>query len=120
MHYIKTGQVETIPWMTGINSEEGALETSALLTDPTLFNRFRDEFPSLVASGLGYEDLLGDVNATTTKLREFYFDDGVIDEASAKNISNVRVILCIRMSSYIVKFLIFFHSYIPMDGCYAQ
>ncbi|KAG5676471.1 hypothetical protein PVAND_006303 [Polypedilum vanderplanki] len=76
-----------IPWLVGINSEEGALVSSFLYSDDgvKLFE-WTDKIPKY----LGYDHLDEfDQEEITKEIREFYFNNEAITYAKFENITNL-------------------------------
>lgn len=92
IHYITSGQVENIPWINGISANEGALMLSMFIGNPQLFDQFSKDFTSIVPINIGYEHFVNDVNGTTNKLKEFYFNNEISND-KVENITNVRDLL---------------------------
>lgn len=77
-----------IPWLVGINSEEGALASAFLYSDDGLMLAdWKGNLPQF----LGYNHLSdNDQEEVTAAIREFYFNNDEIGYAYLDNITNVR------------------------------
>lgn len=76
-----------IPWMVGINSEEGALVSSFLYSDDgvRLF-----EWTGKMPKYFGYDHLSEiEQDEITNEIREFYFNNEEVSYAKFQNITNV-------------------------------
>ena len=77
-----------IPWMVGINSEEGAFSTAFMFSDDGVqLYDWTDRMPKY----LGY-DHLNEVEQeeVTREIREFYFNNDPISYEKITNVTNVR------------------------------
>lgn len=86
---IKSGEAAKIPWMTGVNSDDGALRAVSILANAYLLRDFNDEFNRLVPISLLYDKLVENVEYITKKIRNFYFGKGPITSENKNDIINV-------------------------------
>jgi hypothetical protein len=76
-----------IPWMVGINSEEGAMISAFLYSDDGVM---LVDWTGKMPQYLGYDHLNeSDRNEITREIREFYFDNEDISYRKLENITNV-------------------------------
>lgn len=86
---IKSGNAAKIPWMAGVNSEDGALRAVSIFANEYLLGELNDEFNRLVPMSLLYDKLGKDVDYITKKIRKFYFDDKSITKDNKADVINV-------------------------------
>lgn len=86
---IKSGKVPRKPWMTGWNTEDGALRSTAVLANAYLLGDLNDEFNRLAPISLLYDKLSKNVDDITRKIRGFYFGNGPITSDSKSAVTNV-------------------------------
>lgn len=76
-----------IPWIVGINSEEGAMFTQFIYDDnDTMISEWEDQMPQL----LGYDHLnKSEQVKISAEIKEFYFGDRTLNQSSIENVTNV-------------------------------
>lgn len=82
---------DSIPWMTGITSEEGAMKSSPLIFNSELTDTIHESWDRALPISL-YYDFLSDKekNETTKKIDEFYFsNERKITEKTYQNLTNL-------------------------------
>ncbi|KAI7815485.1 carboxylesterase, partial [Rhyzopertha dominica] len=86
---IKSGQFSQIPWLTGINTEDGALRTVPIYSKPSLIQELNDDFDKIAPITLFYGRTSEDVEYITKKVREYYFGDRQIDNSTKDEVTKM-------------------------------
>lgn len=86
---IKSGNIAAVPWITGLNSGDGALRVAAIYDDYKLVEDLNEKFDEIVPMSLFLQESSGDVTATARQIRRFYFGDTKIDNNTVFDVVNV-------------------------------
>lgn len=97
LHYIKSGNVANIPWITGINTNEGGYQSSILLSNSTHIEKFKQNLFSFMPASLHYEEHFSNFNEITKKLKDYYFDKG-LDNDIKQNLTDVNIMCNIYLA----------------------
>ncbi|KAK4880588.1 hypothetical protein RN001_008734 [Aquatica leii] len=88
---IKQGEAADVPFLSGINAEDGGYEAEVILNSPNLLEKLNSEFEE-IGSWLLYYGITSIVKnrvPTGKKLKEFYFKDYTINHATRKELTNL-------------------------------
>ncbi|XP_015115296.1 venom carboxylesterase-6 [Diachasma alloeum] len=87
---LKNGNMADIPWMTGFNSQEGAIKVAALygIKGKEYVKMFNERFMELAPLSLGYEDTCPKEyhDYVSSKIRKFYLGDKPAHESNRFNV----------------------------------
>lgn len=88
---IRSGRAPNIPFITGLNSEDGALRAAGLYGNPHLVEELNDDFNRIAPISLEYDQTAMNVDYCTEKIRKFYFGDNKIDNSSVAKVVDVSI-----------------------------
>ncbi|XP_045470486.1 venom carboxylesterase-6-like isoform X2 [Harmonia axyridis] len=71
----KAGKFADVPWIVGVNKEDGLLRSAAYVGVPKLFEELDEDFNNKTAISLMYEPFAENPNLVSEKIRKFYFGD---------------------------------------------
>lgn len=89
---IKSGKSAKIPWMTGVNTDDGALRAAGIFANNYILGDLEDEFNRVVPISLLYDKIAKDVDFTTKKIKKFYFGDEPITNSSKSKVIDVNLL----------------------------
>ncbi|XP_025830931.1 venom carboxylesterase-6-like [Agrilus planipennis] len=70
---IKSRRMADVPWITGINTGDGALRSAGIFGNQHLLQEFEDKFDDILQYSLLYYHLPGDKQRLTHRIKHFYF-----------------------------------------------
>lgn len=87
---IKSGKAPKVPWMLGLNGQDGAVRAAAVIDNAYLLGDLNDEFNRLAPMALLFDKVTKNPEKFAKKLRKFYFGDEPIDRKSKSKIIDVN------------------------------
>lgn len=80
-----------IPWLTGMNSEEGLLKLAAILGNQSFYNELIEKFDEILPYSFLYHDIETSKQEEITKaLNKFYFKSEAPSNRETEDLINVR------------------------------
>ncbi|KAK5647002.1 hypothetical protein RI129_005466 [Pyrocoelia pectoralis] len=79
---IRSGKSAPVPWITGLNTEDGALRAPGIYANPHLVKQLDTNFNKIVPISLFYKNTCTNSDYISKKLREFYIGDKKVDKSS--------------------------------------
>ncbi|KAG4076411.1 hypothetical protein HA402_005854 [Bradysia odoriphaga] len=80
----------SIPWMTGLTSDEGAMKSAPIINLPELYTDFNANTAKALPVALNYNHHGNDVQTTITKnIQEYYFNNGKLSKETHQNLTNL-------------------------------
>ncbi|KAK9870530.1 hypothetical protein WA026_008094 [Henosepilachna vigintioctopunctata] len=72
----KQGKFEDVPWIVGLNTEDGLLRAAAFVGEPHLFNELDEDFNNKTSISLLYKPFAENPDLVGKQIRKFYFKEG--------------------------------------------
>lgn len=91
LEIIKSGRSQPVPWITGINTDDGTLRAAAIFGNPHLVKELNNEFERVVPISL-FVDHVRDPAALSRQIRKYYFGDKRIDNSTRQGVVDVSII----------------------------
>ncbi|XP_967137.2 juvenile hormone esterase-like [Tribolium castaneum] len=79
---MKKGTFSQVPWIVGLNTNDGALRAAGIFGNPYLIDELDDKFNEVVPISLLYDETSSRAKEVTNKIRKFYFGASKITESS--------------------------------------
>ncbi|KAF2901295.1 hypothetical protein ILUMI_04893, partial [Ignelater luminosus] len=83
---IKSGKASDVPWITGLNTEDGVLRAAAIYGNPHLVEDLDKDFNRVVSISLFYNETATNTDFIGKQIRKFYFGDKKIDNSTRFNV----------------------------------
>lgn len=87
---LRAGRVANVPWITGLNSGDGALRTAAVYNQDNLVKELNAKFDEIAPMSLFYRGRTEDVDALTQRIRKFYFGQEPVNNQTFAKATDVR------------------------------
>ncbi|KAF2899652.1 hypothetical protein ILUMI_06512 [Ignelater luminosus] len=84
---IKSGKAANVPFLVGFNSEDGTFQSAPIYGSPRLLNDFSNYFEQTAPIALRYRDTAPDKEFITKKIREFYLNNGEINNYTKPHVT---------------------------------
>lgn len=89
---IRSGKSPSVPLITGINTDDGALRAAGIFGNPHLVDELDQDFHRVAPISLLYDKTAHNVDFVSDKIREFYFGDRTIDFSTVQEVVDVSFI----------------------------
>ncbi|KAH0814588.1 hypothetical protein GEV33_008200 [Tenebrio molitor] len=78
----RSGRFAQVPWIVGLNTEDGALRAAGIFGNPHLIGELDEKFEQVVPISLLYDETSPQSELVTSQIKNFYFGGGTIDNSS--------------------------------------
>ncbi|CAG7836696.1 unnamed protein product [Allacma fusca] len=78
-----------IPWVVGVNEDEGLFEAATVLISPQLRSDLNVDWHRIAPISLYFKETALEPDAVSNQIRAFYFGSSTVDLSSRKNLSNL-------------------------------
>lgn len=86
---IANGKVAPVPWMTGLNSGDGALRVAAIYDDQKLVEDLNKNFNEIVPMSLFFRESMTDVMEISKEIRNFYLGNNQVGNDTIEKVVDV-------------------------------
>lgn len=86
---VKSGRSAPVPLIVGITTHDGALRGAGILNNQSLMDDLNTDFERTVPISLMYDKTADDVNEVTKRIKEFYFNNEIIDWTKKEQLINM-------------------------------
>lgn len=86
---LRKGTFSQVPWIVGLNSNDGALRAAGIFGNPHLIDELDEKFKEVVPISLLYDETSPKINEVTSQIRNFYFGTSKIDKNSRSEVVDV-------------------------------
>jgi carboxylesterase type B len=85
----RSGRFAQVPWIVGLNTEDGALRAAGIFGNPHLIGELDEKFEQVVPISLLYDETSPQSELVTSQIKNFYFGGGTIDNSSRGDVVDV-------------------------------
>lgn len=86
---LRAGRFAKVPWITGLNSGDGALSVAAIYNQHKLVEELNTKFEQIAPMSLFYRGRTEDVDGLTQKIRQFYFGNEPVNNQTFSKATDV-------------------------------
>ncbi|XP_063931967.1 juvenile hormone esterase-like isoform X2 [Zophobas morio] len=83
---MKEGRFAQVPWIVGLNTNDGALRAAGIFGNPHLIDELEEKFHEVVPVSLLYDEISPQVRLVTDRIRDFYFGGAKLNTSSRPDV----------------------------------